>query len=452
MKLHNKITIVLFVSLSFFSCEKFVDIAPPRTNLVSESVFSDYSTAESAVMDIYYQMRVGDFASGGSRSFPFIACLSSDEMLAFSASQQYALFQQFNNNAILSNNSINTSLWSEPYQYIYKANAAIEALNGSTSIPVELRGQLIGECKFLRAFSYFYLLNLYGEVPLCLSTDYLDNKNNNRSSADNIFNQIVSDLSDASVLLSKEYSFSGGERVRANRGASQALLARVYLYKGDWANAEIQATHVIDDPLYKLEDLNNVFLISSGEAILQLWSDLLPRDVTTFYIFGDPVNGVLRESLVNAFGDGDLRRDAWISSINGYYFPTKYKSTSSGEEYSTVLRLSEQYLIRAEARARQNNLDGINSASSDLNAVRNRAGLENIEFESQTELLDSIIAERRLELFCEWGHRWLDLKRTGLVDEVMEAEKPAAWKPTASLYPIPESQILNSNVEQNPGY
>jgi hypothetical protein len=118
-------------------------------------------------------------------------------------------------------------------------------------------------------------------------------------------------------------------------------------------------------------------------------------------------------------------------------------------DHSTVLRLAEQYLIRAEARTQQNNIAG---AQADVNVIRHRAGLGDTPANDKESLLTAIDQERKHELFNEWGHRWLDLKRTGRADAVLSAIKPQ-WKPTAVLFPIPESEIINNPaLKQNPGY
>jgi hypothetical protein len=105
------------------------------------------------------------------------------------------------------------------------------------------------------------------------------------------------------------------------------------------------------------------------------------------------------------------------------YFPTKYKNDqiSPITEYSMVMRLAEQYLIRAEARAEQSNITGANSATSDVNAIRARAGIAGTTATTQNDMLQAIADERLRELFTEWGHRWLDLKRTGRALTVLSA-------------------------------
>ncbi len=162
---------------------------------------------------------------------------------------------------------------------------------------------------------------------------------------------------------------------------------------------------------------------------------------------------------LNAFEVGDLRRNNWVDSVivgsNVYHFPFKYKSATFGDpisEYLIVFRLAEQYLIRAEAKAQ---LDKLPSALEDLNVIRLRAGLSQLNLDNQESILKSILQERRVELFSE-GHRWFDLKRTKMIDEVMMqvcAVKGGSWESRDQYNPIPVAEIqLNPNLIQTPGY
>jgi hypothetical protein len=167
---------------------------------------------------------------------------------------------------------------------------------------------------------------------------------------------------------------------------------------------------------------------------------------------------VLSNDFVAAINLEDKRLAHWVgyNASREFYFPQKYKDGSSSgniTEYSMVLRLAEQYLIRAEARAMQGNLPG---AISDLDKLRNRANLELIANTlpgiPQEDLLEEIMEERKRELFSEWGHRWLDLKRLQKTAEVLKPIKPQ-WQDTDIFYPIPEEErAKNPNIEQNEGY
>ena len=115
------------------------------------------------------------------------------------------------------------------------------------------------------------------------------------------------------------------------------------------------------------------------------------------------------------------------------------------------LRLAEQYLIRAEANVHLGNLD---DAVADINRIRQRAGLESMAADlSASELLAEIELQRRKEFFCEQGHRWFDLKRTGRIDEVLGAASWKKWSPEKALFPVPFTELENNkNLVQNPGY
>jgi hypothetical protein len=120
-----------------------------------------------------------------------------------------------------------------------------------------------------------------------------------------------------------------------------------------------------------------------------------------------------------------------------------------------VLRLSEQYLIRAEAEA---NVGDSTDAISDLNVIRARAGLSSYADTTQGSLLSAILHERQVELFTEWGHRWFDLCRSGNAISVMSTvcpQKGGTWNPNGYqvLFPIPKTELINDvNLTQNPGY
>src|SRR5690606_34940810 len=99
------------------------------------------------------------------------------------------------------------------------------------------RAKLLGEALFVRAFCYFYLVNLFGEVPLALTSDYRTNNALPRAPVELVYAQLIADLSEAAELLPEGFAHTGGERVRPNRAAAQAMLARVLLYSGDWVGA-----------------------------------------------------------------------------------------------------------------------------------------------------------------------------------------------------------------------
>jgi len=448
---------------SLCSCSKFVKVPDPTTQIVRSAVFSDDATATAAILGIYSSM-MQDYTMASVYTSLF-AGLSADELTGYSNDPNLG---QFYDNAIIPSNPYISGYWGNLYQYIYGANSVLEGLDNNSLISAPVKQQLIGEAKFIRAFSYFYLTNLFGDVPLILSTDYKKNAVAFRTPRNQIFEQIIADLTDARNNLIDQYLNADNTpmqtRVRPNKWAASALLARTYLFDGDWNNAIKFSTEVINQTeTYQLSyNLDSTFLTSSPEAIWQLTPvDPLNTNYEAFvYILTDAPAGLfgvsLSNNLVNEFEPGDQRRLHWVDSIEvtgiKYYYAYKYKLASSPVpvEYYTILRLSEQYLIRSEARARAGDLAG---ATNDLNMVRNKAGLTALGISDLTPFLDAIQKERRFEFFSEWGHRWLDLKRTGKADSVLSTVKSPGWQASDTLYPIPQSEIQNDpNLTQNPNY
>jgi hypothetical protein len=439
--------------LTAISCKKFVEITPPAQQVTTAQLFSDSATAMGVLNGVYMQMsNLGDFSFGMTENMGLYA----DELDITTGDLQMGQFYQSD---VLYDNYTVGGTWSDAYQYIYASNLCIERAAQSSIFSSAAKDLLMGESKFLRALSYYYLVRLFGDIPLVLSSDYRVSASIGRTAQAQVLTQIVSDLQDAENLLSSDYP--GTEPVWANKWAAAALLARVYLYQKDWPNAEKEASNVIGSGKYALQtNLNNVFLKDNEEAIWQL----MPTDGSAMYegfyfIPGDAVtlpNYPMTISILNAFEPGDQRRQAWVDStiIGGqaYYYPYKYKTTGStpSTEYYTLLRLGEQYLIRSEAGAEQGKLA---SAAQDLNMIRSRAGLPPATASDQASLLQAIYHERQVELFAENGQRWFDLQRTGMADSVLKVLKPQTWKKTAVLLPIPVNELKsNPLLTQNEGY
>lgn len=448
------------------ACRKFIEVPVPPTETFPDAVYSSDLTATAAVTAIYGNMIFDNgLASGNNRSITFLCGLSADELENYSS---WAGQREFYENGVNTNNTaIDGAFWDPAYRYIYGANAVLEGLERSTAVTATTKKQLQGEALFIRAFCHFYLVNLFGDVPYLDSTDYQANIVKFRSPRAVVYQRVIADLKGARDKLSAKYARA--ERVRPNKWAATALLARAYLYTGNWAAAEAQATAVLNQNSdYSLDSLNGVFLKNSKETIWQLMPNNTQGINTwegyNFILAAAPVSGdgpnsaVLSPQLVKAFENGDQRRVNWVDSIipdgstDVYYFPYKYKIPNGTElkEYSMVLRLAELYLLRAEARAQQGNISG---ARMDLDRIRERAGLPSTNANTKEVLLTAIAHERQVELFTEWGHRWLDLKRTGKANAILEGVKVSEWQPTDTLYPIPQSErAMNPNLTQNPGY
>ncbi|MES2775171.1 MAG: RagB/SusD family nutrient uptake outer membrane protein [Bacteroidota bacterium] len=443
---------VLGITL-FSSCKKFVELGPPPTQTVLEDVFKTDATANSAILGLYTGQALPQLIQG----FTFMPGMSADDIQYNTSS---AAYDEFENNAITVLNSLNeNTIWYYSYMLIKNTNNAIEGLNKSTTLTATVKDQLLGEAKFLRAFTYFYLVNFYSAVPMPLTgdADYLINAVLPRTASNLVWAQVIADLKDAQAKLPETYV--GTFRARINKSTATTLLAKAYLYQKDWVNAETEASKVIAlaPATYSLPAPATAFVQTSPEII---WQIANTTGVSTFganYLAaaGSIPTFSLYDTIYKSFEAADLRKTNWtgittVSSKN-YYFVNKYKvRVTSGNEYNIVFRLAELYLIRAEARAQQNNLAG---AKTDVETIRTRAGLGALAAGiTQPQMLLAIEQERKVELFGEWGNRWLDLKRTDRANTVIGGQK-ATWKTTSVLYPIPDNQRQgNTNLTQNAGY
>jgi hypothetical protein len=466
-------SVLAIVAISGSSCKKAIQVGPSLVLANSSNAFSSNNAAQSVVSGIYTRMSAGSFFQG-SAGISLTMGLAADELINVGT-----------NNSSLGTFYLNSyspinppPFWSEFYKQLFFCNTAINGISGSSAITDGVKKQLIGEVKFLRAYIYFYAVNLYGTPPLTTSDDYTVNNVLANSTSDAIYKQIVQDLTDAQAALADNvYVDAGGntvtDRIRPNKQVASAMLARVYLYLKDWKNAETQASSVISNANYTLVgNLNQVFLKASKETLwaLQPVSQLYLNTIDANYLIVNASYTLstqlpLNNNLVNAFETGDARLANWVGTfttttapITTFYFANKYKvaslsSTIAVTEYPIVMRFAEQYLIRAEARAQQNNLSG---AAADINMIRSRASLANTTAASQSDILDAVAHERQVELFSEWGHRWFDLKRTNKLDAVMSVvtpQKGGTWASFEQLMPIlPDDIRADPNLKQNPGY
>lgn len=462
---HIKYCFLTFFTLLCISCDSFLDIPGPATEVDAADVYKNNEMPVMALAQIYGAM----FNKASSPyNIARLAGLACDELMLPSDQG----ITEFYKNRISPENTYLLDYWTTCFGHIRDANDVYQNSQSSLYLDDVIRKQVMAEALFLRAYWFFNLLNLFGDIPVPTSADAQENISLYRLPTDKVYTQIESDLIAAQKDLDNNY-LSGDrrsvsdERVLPNKASATALLARVYLYQRKYTEAEEQASTVIAmNDTYSLVPLDSVFLKNSKEAIWQL----MPANPNIQAINTSEGNGFILEQtptifgqqvltplLVNAFELGDQRRQLWIGEFHDsdsiYYYPHKYREKSGTElkEYSMMLRLAEQYLIRSEARAYLNNLEG---ACADLNMIRKRAGLPLLVAAGmdQLSILKAILKERQTELFTEQGHRWFDLKRTGNLDAAMRA-KSSIWFSTAKLWPIPEKEIVKDpNLIQNEGY
>lgn len=474
MKFKYIYTLVLMILLS--SCEKAVEVDIPMGKFTNNAVYNTDDLAQAGVRGVYASMVAVFSTTPFQGPLTSTAGLLSDEFIR--TTYDDASRQIFENN-LQPNSSIVSGFWSTYYNYILQANMVYENAEASKGLSPAVRQSVMGEARFLRAISLFYLCNIYGDVPLTLTADYAKNALLPLSAHEVVTQQIVEDLKYAEQNLVGN-STAIGQRHRPTKWAATALLARVYLYQKNWAAAEEAAAKVIaQHTIFKLESIDNVFLTTSTEAIWFLnnaGSNLYTLETSS--VQGSATSNsayLLSPYTMSKFEGDDQRKLKWTKTLGtvpttaSYKFKV-YSNTQAGAKAEAVmiLRLAEQYLIRAEARAMQNNPTG---AIQDLDVLRIRAGavsdnlganatnnFKTLAFSrpalAGTDLLKVIYDERIRELFAELGHRWFDAKRAGSdLAAFFEGRKPGIAS-TDAFFPIPERELLyNPNIpNQRDGY
>ncbi len=478
--LRNKrnIAVLLAVFALSASCNKLIEIPPAPVDKITEVLqLSDSSNVMNAVAGVYsYNSGSGVGIAYGNCQGVIAYSHSADELSPGIANP---INQEFYSFGVTTSNATVTSVWQSIYKCLFPINTIINTIPSSTTMSQSFIKQITSEMKLMRAFYYFDMVNQFGGVPLVLSTDYEKTGLLQRASVDEVYAQILKDLTEARDNLKPTYPSAG--RLRPNLYTALALLSKVHLYRQDWQSAYDEANLVIKSGIYGLEsDLNRVFVDGSNEAIWQIpaLSPANPASGTVnealrFVPTLTTVvpNFILTPFLLTALGvpsspappvtPADQRLTKWtakqVVTVAGvpqtYYYPFKYKNrlvTATPVEDYMMFRLGEVYLIRAEAAAQLNKLT---EALADVNLLRTRAGLpgSTASSTSQSAVLNAVMKERQTELFTEWGNRWFDLKRTGTAGTVLSAVK-SGWKPEAALYPIPLGQVTIAGLTQNPGY
>ena len=481
--------VAFFLTFSLlFACKKFIQVETPSTSIDVKSAFSTNIAAAQVLTGIYTEMSKSRF-NGTPISMSVIPELSADNLTLFDPNSSMQFVDYYRNSLepnYLNSGGENSTYWVNNYKTIYTLNTAIEQLTDNKKLSPNIGKRLLGEAYFMRAFLYFYLVNFYGEVPLVLITSYKENALIRKNSFSEVYAQILKDLQKAEGLLDVNY-MSGDvtkvvfDRLRPNLIAVYGLQARVHLYQKNYVAAEAAANKVISQPGYGLSNLDEVFQKNSLETIWALQPVVIGSNSLLADQFLLPPSGpnefdypvFASASLIGSFEPGDSRKWKWLGIVTAndvdYYYPTKYKrgfipDSKDINEFTIVQRVSEQYLIRAEARNEQGNIIG---AVEDLNAIRQRSRdvasakvpnpLPALNTSiSQTELRSIILHERRVELFVEWGHRWFDLRRSGNLDRVLIEEhklKGGEWQSYKAYYPIPQYELTtNKWLTQTPGY
>jgi hypothetical protein len=449
MKAKQHLIFLYLLPVVLGSCKKFLDISP-RDAVSDQVAIIDKASAETAVRGMYRALAADNYYGS---AFQSIGYLSGDN-IQWTGSQ--SIVQQFISHDVRAENATIASVWAAIYATINAANNVIAKVPVVTdpNLPQSAKNQLTGEAYFVRALAYFDLARTWGGVQLTLSPTVSSTGKNGirRSSLEQTYAQVLSDLNAADTLLPLP---AVQNPYRANRETVWALRARYHLYRKEWALAEADATQVLNDTRnysllkpYSAFFANNV--VGTRESVFELnYSATYTNGHRNYW--QPPANGGTRQwapndafvALVNDPKTGGNRNALVARTAQGlWYGNLYYRSPATDPAY--VIRIAELYLIRAEARAQLQNLDG---ARSDLNAVRDRAGVPASTAATQAELLLAIENERRIEFAFE-PHRWFDLVRTGRAAAVLGLTDASKY-----VLPIPVNELnVDPSLEQNPGY
>src|SRR5699024_1399053 len=239
----------LLFLVMMMSCDDFLEVGPNTSELDTELIYENENTAIAALEGIYHQLQENGFASGNLQSLTFLGNTLADVAVEHAISHER---YDYYTNSIHADNSTNNSIWSSAYKQMYNTNALLEGITDNIDLSEETKNRIGGEAKFIRAFIYYYLVHLYDEVPLVLTTDYHTNQSLARTSVSEIYTQIQKDLEEALVYLPEEYVHSEGEHIRPTKYAAHTLLARLALWKEDYTQAANYASEVIDSGKYSL--------------------------------------------------------------------------------------------------------------------------------------------------------------------------------------------------------
>lgn len=494
---------ILLCFLAASSCKKsFLDLSDP-TKKTADKFYQTEEQIQQAVNGAYSSLQ--DHVN----SQYIFAEMSSDNttiQLDPSDRGQTDRVEAFEFWNVTATNVNIADMYNQCYNALYNINFALSKIDGVTAIADKKKAQYKGELEFMRAYYYFNLVRYFGPVvlitaPLATSSDAF---NTSRASENDVYAQIIKDLTDAANNLPAKTEYAAADIGRASKGSALGLLGKVYLTTKDYAKAEATLRQVLTLGYSLVGDYAQVFNPTNknnSESLFEVqyqggnnlgeWSSFIytfaPRN-SAGAITGFPTSrpqgwNIPTKSIIGEFETGDKRKAVALKEgytnaagvFVGIPFVNKYNHlhTIQGrtDDNWPVLRYADVLLMLAEAINEQG---GPANAYQYINQVRVRAGLTGLSGLSQDAFRTAIRHERRVELAFE-NDRWFDLKRAltnaqmvTLLNAHGAAEKAS---PTVdrggvpftgndykfdgyeALYPMPDRQLfLDKNLTQNPGY
>lgn len=471
------------------SCEKKVLDIVPDDRLSASSAFSTPTKIESAVVGGYNALQSANFLSG--RALIYVDLLGED---IYDRNSYFGDVARF---TMLGNNTIPQGVWNAAYASIATANRVIAGINANPNvISATTATELKAECLFVRAISHFYLVNFFAQpygftadashpgIPVILQSFSSNDPaaNQPRATVAAVYTSIIADLTTALADLPATHGTTYATKSRATKAAAAALLARVHLYKGDYANAKTVSQNIINGNYgnFALRPTpSGAFGPGNYQTAETIWSipnnasdnpntnNALPQHYARDGRADLPVSASFRNVATNTyFAIDDLRRNMIVNGTGGnaaLFFTTKYPDVATRADWAPVLRYAEVLLTYAEAAART--ATGIDAdALAKLNLVRDRARVSAAQytagsFANRDAFVAAILGERRIELAFE-GHRFWDLMRTrSAVNNKYDSDGTSilptlAYGNNKAVFPIPQVEVDKSVgvLVQNQGY
>lgn len=477
--------IVVFIAclliLSATSCNRdFLELYP-EDRLNTNNFYQNQNDFERALIGSYARIR----PLYSNSSILFATELSTDNAEIQWSSPSVAEMQ-FDQNALSSENGTVNVLWTNALFTITNCNAIINRID-QVSFDEAAKNRILGETKFLRAFSYFYMVRLFGNVPITTddfsSPEQVEQTDLSLKPSEAVYEEILNDLLTAESLIPPT---PVSDKTKASLATVKTLLGKVHLTLYNYEEAAVKLREVIDLQQYELAD-DYASLFSPGnnnqpESIFEVqfisarnlgnnYSALFTPAITSMALFPNNLQGAGRIvptlDMMNAYEEGDIRKEASVNDSVGLigggitysrhglkFVDWNAIDLNDGSVAFTLLRYADVLLMYAEAL---NELGNTSEALEYLNNVRARANLVALNEVDQQTFRLAIEQERRVEFLYE-GHRWFDLLRTGRTREVLNAHFESlglnfSVEEHELIYPIPLNEILlDPSLVQNPGY
>ncbi|HKG07868.1 MAG TPA: RagB/SusD family nutrient uptake outer membrane protein [Pedobacter sp.] len=459
----NKLFLLTSLSLLFLlgSCE--VLDQEPQSEVRTDLAISNQQSAKAALAGMYNQLQDANYYG---RNLLIMGDVTSDIAQSIGS---WDFYREMDTYLVSLDNRENGAFYTRAYRAVSVANSLIATVPSLSDMTDASKDAMLGQAYFVRGLAYFDLAKVYGGIPgvygtlgvplvLTPTTKVDESIFVARAGLQETYDQAEKDLLKALELLP-----AATNRSQASKGTARALLSRLYLYENKPAQVLTYADLVISDPSYILAPSFAAIFESklSTEAILELnFNSVDQSNIRNWYF---PASGGGRGDIAAhtefyeaAIADPkDTRGKLFAYSASSKtYYPTRYMKAGNIDNV-LVIRIAEIYLNRAEARAKTNDLDG---ARADLNKVRKRAGVDEINPVGEEAVLKAIWMERKLELAFE-GHSFFDQVRTGLsfteLASVKRTNGPAVSlvNPGRQVFPIPSFEMSSNNkLSQNEAY